>query len=319
MVRTMTDILTITLNPALDVSTSVGKVVPGPKLRCDEPRYDPGGGGINVSRAIRRLGGNSRAFAALGGETGAAFKALLDGEDITVEPFEVTGNTRQALAVNETSTGQQFRFQLPCPAWPGEQSDRLIEALKPHLIKGCIAVLSGSTPTGVSADIAATINRLAVEHGARLILDTSGAALTAAATNPGPPFFLLRMDGQEASEVSGRRFETPGDLANYGSELIAKGAAERLVMSMGAVGTAGVSAGERFFCRPPKIKPLSAVGAGDSMVAAIALELSRGGSFRDAVRHGVAAAGSAVLTPATELCSKATADEILGRVVTQEV
>ncbi len=319
MVRTMTDILTITLNPALDVSTSVGAVIPGPKLRCDEPRYDPGGGGINVSRAIKRLGGSSRAFAALGGETGATFKALLEGEDITVELFELDGNTRQAFAILDKSTGQQFRFQLPCPAWPGEQSDRLIEALKPHLIKGCIAVLSGSTPTGVSADIAATINRLAVEHGARLILDTSGAALTAAATNPGPPFFLMRMDGAEATEVSGRNFATPVELADYGKQLIEAGVAEQLVMSMGEKGTVGVNLDQRFFCAPPKIKLLSAVGAGDSMVAAIALELSRGGSFRDAVRHGVAAAGSAVLTPATELCSKATADEILGRVVTEEV
>lgn len=319
MVRTMSDILTITLNPALDVSTSVGKVVPGPKLRCDEPRYDPGGGGVNVSRAILRLGGKSTAFVALGGETGVAFKAMLDGEDIQVEPFKVTGNTRQAFAVVETSTGQQFRFQLPCPAWSPEQSDRLIGALKPHLIKGCIAVLSGSTPTGVSADIAATINRMAADNGARLILDTSGEALVAAAANPGPPFFLMRMDGAEATEVSGKTFATPGELADYGEQLIRGGATERLVMSMGATGTVGVTASERFFCAPPKIKTLSAVGAGDSMVAAIALELSRGGDFRDAVRHGVAAAGSAVLTPATELCSSATADEILRRVATEEV
>lgn len=319
MVRTMTDILTMTLNPALDVSTSVGAVIPGPKLRCDEPRYDPGGGGINVSRAIKRLGGSSRAFAALGGETGATFRALLEGEDITVELFKLDGNTRQAFAVLDKSTGQQFRFQLPCPAWSQSQTDRLIKALKPLLTKGSIAVLSGSTPTGVSADIAATINCMAVERGARLILDTSGAALIAAAANPGPPFFLLRMDGAEATEVSGRNFATPVELADYGKQLIEGGVAEQLVMSMGAKGTVGVSLDQRFFCAPPKIKPLSAVGAGDSMVAAIALELSRGGSFRDAVRHGVAAAGSAVLTPATELCSKATADEILGRVVTQEV
>lgn len=319
MVRTMTDILTITLNPALDVSTTVANVVPGPKLRCNEPRYDPGGGGINVSRAIKRLGGSSRAFAALGGETGAAFKALLDGEEIAVERFEVTGNTRQSFAVIETTTGHQFRFQLPCPAWSTEQSDRLFEALKPQLIKGCIAILSGSMPTGVSADMATTINRMAADNGARMILDTSGAALVAAAANPGPPFFLMRMDGAEATEVSGQVFATPGELADYGGQLIRNGAAERLVMSIGAAGTVGVTATERFFCIPPKLETLSAVGAGDSMVAAIALELSRGGSFRDAVRHGVAAAGSAVLTPATELCSKATAEEILERVVTQEV
>src|SRR5690606_31616549 len=135
--------------------------------------------------------------------------------------------------------------------------------------------------------------------GAQLILDTSGEALAEAAANTGPPFALLRMDGAEATEVSGRDFASPADLADYGSELIGAGAAERLVMSIGARGTVGITADERFFCRPPKIETLSAVGAGDSMVAAIAMQLSAGESFRNAVRHGVAAAGSAVLTPAT--------------------
>jgi len=319
MVSAMSDILTITLNPALDVSSSVEEVVAGPKLRCDMPRYDPGGGGVNVSRAILRLQGQSRAFVALGGETGSAYKALLDAEAIPVETFEVSGNTRQSFAVLERSTGRQFRFQLPCPAWTEEQTGRALDALKPHLAKGTMAVLSGSMPAGVAADIASTINRMAVNSGAELVLDTSGDALIAAAANTAPPFSLLRMDGAEAAEVSGRSFSSPSELADYGVDLMRAGAADRLVMSMGAMGTVGVSATERFFCRPPKLETLSAVGAGDSMVAAIMIELARGGSFRDAVRHGVAAAGSAVLTPATELCSKETADEILGQVTTDEI
>ena len=195
----------------------------------------------------------------------------------------------------------------------------MLEHLRPHLTRGRIVVMSGSLPPGVPADIASTVNRLAVECGSQLILDTSGAALVAAATNAGPPFALLRMDGAEATEVSGRTFGSPAELADYGLELVHSGAAEHLVMSMGASGTVGVSARERFFCQPPKLETLSAIGAGDSMVAAIALELSRGGSLAEAVRHGVAAAGSAVLTPATQLCSKETADEIYERVVTVEI
>lgn len=319
MVCPMSDILTITLNPAYDVSTSVGTVAPGPKLRCEPPRYDPGGGGVNVSRAISRLGGMSTAFVALGGQTGAMFHALLDAEDFEVAQFEIDGNTRQSLAVIETSTRRQYRFQLPGPDWRPEQTAAMLEHLRPHLTRGRIVVMSGSLPPGVPADIAATVNSIAVECGSRLILDTSGAALVEAAANPGPPFALLRMDGAEATEVSGRTFTSPAELADYGLDLVKAGVAEQLVMSMGATGTVGVSATERFFCQPPKLETLSAIGAGDSMVAAIALELSRGGSLKDAVRHGVAAAGSAVLTPATELCSKKTADEILGRVVTQEI
>lgn len=319
MICHMSDILTITLNPAFDVSTSVGTVEPGPKLRCDQPRYDPGGGGINVSRAILRLGGVSTAFVALGGETGAMFHSLLDAEGFEVAQFKIEGNTRQSLAVIETSTGKQYRFQLPGPVWSPAQTASMLEHLRQHLSPGRVVVMSGSLPPGVPSDIASTVNRLAVECGSQLILDTSGAALTAAAGNSGPPFALLRMDGAEATEVSGRTFASPADLADYGLELVHDGVAKQLVMSMGSTGTVGVSADERFFCQPPKLETLSAIGAGDSMVAAIALELSRGGSLTEAVRHGVAAAGSAVLTPATELCSKEVADEILGRVVTSEI
>ncbi|MDP2732209.1 MAG: PfkB family carbohydrate kinase, partial [Hoeflea sp.] len=233
--------------------------------------------------------------------------------------FAVSGNTRQSFAILETSSKKQYRFQLPGPAWADEQTAEMLVQLKPHLKRGGIVVMSGSLPPGMQADIASTINGLAIKAGAQLILDTSGEALTEAAANTGPPFALLRMDGAEATEVSGRDFASPADLADYGVELIRAGAAERLVMSIGAKGTVGVTADERFFCQPPKIETLSAVGAGDSMVAAIAMQLAAGESFRNAVRHGVAAAGSAVLTPATELCSKATADEILEKVVTSGI
>ncbi|WP_066178664.1 1-phosphofructokinase family hexose kinase [Hoeflea olei] len=315
----MFEILTITLNPAFDVSSSVESVVPGVKLRCDKPRHDPGGGGVNVSRAILRLGGQSEAFLALGGETGAAYRMLLEAEGIPLAHFPIDGNTRQSFAVVETATRKQYRFQLPGPSWPAEQTAALLAALTPYLTRDRIVVVSGSLPAGVPADIANTINKMAVDAGARMILDTSGAALVAAAENSGPPFALLRMDGEEATEVSGRDFASPGELADYGSELIGRNVAEKLVMSIGAKGTVGVTAGERFFCRPPKIETLSAVGAGDSMVAAIAMALSAGESFRDAVRKGVAAAGSAVMTPATELCSKATAEEVLTRVTTEDL
>jgi 6-phosphofructokinase 2 len=118
----MSDILTITLNPAYDVSTSVGTVAPGPKLRCEPPRYDPGGGGVNVSRAISRLGGMSTAFVALGGQTGAMFHALLDAEDFEVAQFEIDGNTRQSLPSSRPRPGGNTAFN--CPARTGGPNRR---------------------------------------------------------------------------------------------------------------------------------------------------------------------------------------------------
>ena len=112
----MTDILTITLNPTVDLSTAADHVHPGPKLRCDAPRADPGGGGINVSRAIRHLGGDSRAFLAVGGATGEWLKVLLDAEGTRFEGFQIDGETRQSLAVTDRSTGLQYRFVMPGPS-----------------------------------------------------------------------------------------------------------------------------------------------------------------------------------------------------------
>jgi 6-phosphofructokinase 2 len=123
MVCPMSDILTITLNPAYDVSTSVGTVAPGPKLRCEPPRYDPGGGGVNVSRAISRLGGMSTAFVALGGQTGAMFHALLDAEDFEVAQFEIDGNTRQSLA-DHRDFDQADSTAFNCPVRTGGRNRR---------------------------------------------------------------------------------------------------------------------------------------------------------------------------------------------------
>ena len=139
----MSQILTITLNPALDVATAVDAVVPGAKLRCDAPRYDPGGGGVNVSRAVLRLGGQSQAFVAFGGETGLMALSMLKAEGIEPIHFPVPGNTRQSMAVVETSTGKQYRFQLPGPEWPPEQTAALLSALAPHLTPGRLVVMSG--------------------------------------------------------------------------------------------------------------------------------------------------------------------------------
>ena len=121
-------VLTITLNPALDLTTSVGRLEPRQKLRCEPPRYDPGGGGINVSRAIRKLGGDSLAFVALGGATGAQLRALLDEEGVAYTIYDSRGETRISFTVVDRSSDRPYRFVLPGPEQSGEE-DRLLAAL----------------------------------------------------------------------------------------------------------------------------------------------------------------------------------------------
>ena len=154
----MANILTITLNPALDISTTADKVVPGPKLRCDPPSYDPGGGGINVSRAIKILGGDSIAFVALGGSTGQRLAALLTAEGISFSTFEVSSETRQSVAITDRATALQYRFVMPGPEWSSEHVDSALAAISDQLGGSDIVVLSGSNPPGVPADFAARLS-----------------------------------------------------------------------------------------------------------------------------------------------------------------
>ena len=129
----MREILTITLNPALDVSASVPHVTAGAKLRCGPERYDPGGGGLNVARAIRFLGGDVRAFAALGGARGEHLKRLLEAEGIPLIPYPAPGETRESLAITDEAMGYQYRFSLPGPDWSESQLDGALAALPPLL------------------------------------------------------------------------------------------------------------------------------------------------------------------------------------------
>jgi 6-phosphofructokinase 2 len=216
MVCPMSDILTITLNPAYDVSTSVGTVAPGPKLRCEPPRYDPGGGGVNVSRAFPGSAACPPPLSRSAARPARCFMRCLMPRISRWRSSRSMATPASRSPIIETSTRRQYRFQLPGPDWRPEQTAAMLEHLRPHLTRGRIVVMSGSLPPGVPADIASTINRIAVECGSRLILDTSGAALSKRRPIPPSPFALLRMDGAEATEVSGRTFASPAELADYG-------------------------------------------------------------------------------------------------------
>jgi len=307
----MRHIVTITLNPALDLSASVGSVVPGPKIYCSKPRIDPGGGGINVARAITELGGTARAIVTLGGETGQLLQRELVQQGIEVVPIDLDGLTRQSLAVVAEDTSLQYRFILPGPAWTDAVGVQLLDVVAGQIAPGALVVLSGSFPPGAPASLVHQMNDLARAHHANLVVDTSGRALKEAATPEKAPLFLLRMNRTEAEMLAGHSLAHPEDLARFGRVLLGAGVAEFLILSHGANGTVGVTAQESFCCSPPDVRPLSAVGAGDSLLAAVILKLAQGASFRAAVTYGTAAATSAVTTPATALCTAAATDEYL--------
>lgn len=293
-------ILTLTLNPALDMATEVKDFVPGQKLRCTDPHLDPGGGGLNVSRAIKALGGDSLALVALGGLTGDRLAGLIRAEGVTFLSILGPGETRQSLTVTEESSGHQYRFMLPGPVWGAAERARVFTLLSATARPGGYSVISGSQPPGVPEDFPAQL--AASMEGSHVVLDTSGPALTSAVRNPIPGLSVLRMDGEEGEELAGRKLETRAQTADFAAELVRGGVAARVIIARGADGNVLADGTQRLFSPAPKVRVKSTVGAGDSFVAAFVLALARGQDSANALAMGSAAAAAAVMTDATQLC-----------------
>lgn len=310
---TPADILTITLNPTVDFSTSAKRVRAGHKVRCDAPMRDPGGGGVNVARAIRLLGGEARAFAAVGGHMGRILLGLLEQEGVQVHPFEVEGETRESMAVIERKSGKQYRFVMPGPRWDATQVDAALAQVCTVIPKDGYVVLSGSNPPGVPDDFPARLRREMADSGARLIVDTSTKALRLLANTPTDPPYLLRMDRSEAEELAGSPLETVAELAEFATILVARGVAQVIVMALGPKGSVLVTGDQSWHAAAAEVPVRSKVGAGDSFVGALTLALARGEPPQSALQKGTAAASAAVMTDATRLCLRSDVEGLVAQ------
>ena len=293
-------ILTLTLNPALDMATEVPEIIAGQKLRCSEPLLDPGGGGLNVSRAIRALGGDSLALVAIGGLTGDRLAGLIRAAGVTFLSILGPGETRLSLTVTEEATGKQFRFMLPGPVWGEAERTRVFTLLRATSRPGGLSVISGSQPPGVPVDFPAQLAESM--PGSRVVLDTSGKPLGEAVKRPIAGLEVLRMDSEEAEGLSGHPLHSRADTADFAQALVRAGVARKVVVARGADGNVLATADRRLFSPAPKVRVRSTVGAGDSFVAALVLAMARDQDDAEALAMGSAAAAAAVMTDATQLC-----------------
>ncbi len=295
----MTDILTLTMNPALDKSSAVERVAPEMKLRCDAPHREPGGGGINVSRVIARLGGYSRAVFPAGDYTGEMLADLLRAEDLALDIIPATNPTRENFIVFERVTGQQFRFGMPGAPLYETEWRACLDALDSGPAPAYV-VASGSLPEGVPDDFYIHVAEKATARGAKLILDTSGEPLRRTVQEAGA--YLLKPNLRELGYISDRPIETETQQQAAAYALIEAGRAEIVVVSIGAGGAFVFTADGTQHLRAPTVPIRSAVGAGDSMVGGMVLGLARGDSVRRAVQLGIAAGSATVMSPGTQLC-----------------
>ncbi len=300
-------VLTITLNPTVDKSCEAEGIKPEKKLRCSQPKYEPGGGGINVSRGLARLGVDSTALFTSGGRTGELLEKLLQDEKVSIHPVPISAATRENFIVVDTTSNDQYRFGMP-----GEEITRAEAEAIHDQISGIspfpeIAVISGSLPPGIEPVFLSKLIKELKAKNVKIIADTSGDALTEILKEG---VFLLKPNLGELSRLTGK-----GELDNESADeaakqLIDEGKAEIVVVSMGPQGAYLVTKDETLHVPAPSVKKLSTVGAGDSMVAGMVSVLASGGSNAEMVRMGVACGTAATMSKGTGLFTKENAEKL---------
>jgi 6-phosphofructokinase 2 len=311
----MVDIVTVTPNPAVDLSTSVERIIPVAKLRGTSQRRDAGGGGINVARVIKRLGGDVRALYPVGGITGELLRNLVDREGVASCTFPIAEETREDFFVSEVASGQPYRFILPGPRLSEREWQECLKQLAAIEPSPRFVVASGSLPEGVPDDFYARIASHTRQRGAKMILDTSGEALITAVAEG---VDLIKPNLREMRELAGHEPQDAGEWEEAARALVDRGKVSVVALTMGHLGAVLVTRDRVLRAEPIAVKPVSAVGAGDSFLGALIWRLAAGHDIEDAFRQAVAAGAAALLNTGTELCRPADVEQLAKQVVLTE-
>lgn len=306
----MPNIITITLNPALDKSISVPELVPEKKLRALSSKVEPGGGGINISRALKKLGIASEAIILSGGYTGKTLEALLTKEQVDFTAITTEGDTRENFVVFDEDKKLQYRFGMPGESVSNQELGLLMQAIG-NCAHVDYIVVSGSLPPGTANSVFHEIAIIAEQLNAKLIIDTSGEALKAAVKEG---LYLIKPNLRELASLVGKEWIAISDVIATAREVIAAGSCKAMAVSMGADGAMLITATEHFQAAAPKAPVLSTVGAGDSMVAGMLAALTKGWGWEQVLQYGVAAGSAATLHKGTELCSLADTERIFAEI-----
>ena len=283
----MSDIVTVTVNPTLDLSFETETVLPTEKLRSDHERRDPGGGGINVARMIRALGGDTLALVAVGGAIGRFVTEALKREGVPFRAVWIEDYSRESISVFERSTGRQYRFVLPGPHFHPPEWQAVLDELT--RLPSTAVVASGSLAPGIPDDFYARLVRLAHDEGRKVVVDTTGPALEPALAEG---VWLYKPNRQELAEFVGHALDDRAAVEAAARDVVASGRAEVVAVSLGAEGAVLADSRAAVHVPAPHVRTASTIGAGDSFLGALVHALVRRMNLDDALRLAVAA-GSA--------------------------
>ena len=287
-------IVTLTMNPTVDIASDADAVRPVRKVRTRNESFDPGGGGVNVSRVLRELGADTLAVIMAGGVSGRLLEELLSEAGLPHTSIPTEGRTRVSYTVHDLGAKLEYRFVPEGPVVAEHEWGAALDAL--DAAQGGWVVASGSLPRGVPVDFYGRAAAAASRRERRFVLDTSGAPLRAAL---GRGLTLIKPSRGEFETLMGEAFETPEAQEAAALRLVRDGAAELVAVTLGHEGA--ILAEPAGVLRLPAldVPALGAVGAGDSFLAAMVCALSRGESPREAFALGMAAGAAAVMRPGT--------------------
>jgi 6-phosphofructokinase 2 len=309
----MSKIITITFSPSIDKSASVPAMQSNIKMRCSAANTEPGGGGINVARVIKRLGGDVKAIFPSGGYTGMFFNHLLENEEVPFVSIQTKNETKENFVILDESTKKEYRFGMPSNELFEEEWKACLKSIENHKNVDFI-IASGSLPSGIPVDIYAQLSKIAKTSNAKFIVDTSGEALKNAVDDG---VYLLKPNIEELGILLDIKDLKIQNIEVAARDLIHKNNIEIVVVSLGANGAMLVTKDEAFTIKPPKVKVKSTIGAGDSMVAGIVFGLSNNLSLLECLQYGIACGTATTMNLGSELCDKKEVDKLLKIIKTQ--
>lgn len=303
-------IYTVTLNPALDKTAVIPNFTLDRVNRVSSLRTDPGGKGINVSKVIAALGGESTALGILGGQCGKAVAESLKAIGLTCDFIFVPGETRTNLKVVDPVRHTNTDLNEPGLAVTREVLEELLGRLAAKLREGDIVVLAGSLPDGAPRTLYADWCRACGQRGARVFLDADGDLL-AEGLKASP--WLVKPNSDELSRLAGRQLTGISELAAEGRRLM-EGGVQRVVISLGGNGALFLESGGTWLAHGLKVPVGSTVGAGDSMIAALAYSLQQGYGLEQTIRLSIAVSAANAMCSGTQAAGMKEAQPLLEQV-----
>lgn len=297
----MKKIVTLTINPAIDKSTTVAGITPYTKLRCTAPAFEAGGGGINISKVIHELGETSTCMYLAGGPTGDFINKILKEAKIKQRIVPISGWTRENLAVMDTTNNQQYRFGMPGPDVTEDECQKTLNQLDRLLIAGDFLVASGSLSPHMPNDFYAKVATLTKSKKVKFVLDSSGEAFIQGAKED---VLLLKPNLSELSLLCGVDAISFAELEERAQKFLKNNPCEVMIVSLGSQGALMATKNQVEYIAAPIVLQKSTIGAGDSMVAGMVMALYQGKSFSDMAKYGVACGTAATMTPGSQLCKK---------------